>query len=222
MYTCNESPCPQASQIIQANLATIGIDVEIKQFERAVQFSKEGTKGEPFDIADEGWVADYNDPYDFINVLLDGKGIRESNNVNFSYFNDPKYNQRMEEAAGLAGEERFKNYGKLDLDIAKNASPLAAWDNDNERDFFSGADGLPAVPAGLRHGHRGDVPARVVASPTSGAPAAPAVTGAAGAATRRARGSRRRARGRLRRSRRSARPCRACARRGRSRRSSGR
>jgi ABC-type oligopeptide transport system substrate-binding subunit len=141
MYTCNQSPCPQASQIIQANLAKIGIDVEIKQFERAVQFSKEGTKGEPFDIADEGWVADYNDPYDFINVLLDGKGIRESNNVNFSYFNDPKYNQKMEQAAGLAGEDRFSTYGKLDLDIAKNASPLAAWDNDNERDFFSGRMG---------------------------------------------------------------------------------
>ena len=102
---------------------------------------KEGTKGEPFDIAFEGWVADYTDPYDFINVLLDGKAIQDSNNVNFSYFNDPKYNQKMEKAAGLGGEDRFKNYGKLDLEIAKNASPLAAWDNDNERDFFSGRMG---------------------------------------------------------------------------------
>jgi ABC-type oligopeptide transport system substrate-binding subunit len=137
LYTCNQPPCPQSAQIIQANLHAIGIDVEVKQFERAVQFSKEGTKGEPFDIADEGWVADYNDPYDFINILLFGKSIQKSNNVNFSYFNSPVYNKKMEQAAGLAGEQRFNTYGKLDLDIAKNASPLAAWDNDNERDFFS-------------------------------------------------------------------------------------
>jgi len=109
----------------------------VKQYERAVQFGKEGTRGEPFDIADEGWIADYNDPYDFINILLYGKAIQKSNNVNFSYFNDPAYNKKMEAAAGLAGEERFKRYGELDLDLAKNGSPLAAWDNDNERDFFS-------------------------------------------------------------------------------------
>jgi peptide/nickel transport system substrate-binding protein len=137
MYTCNESPCPEQAQILQANLSAIGIDAEVRQFERAVQFSKEGTKGEPFDIAFEGWTADYNDPYDFLNVLLYGKSIQKANNVNFSYFNDPKYNKKMEEAAGLTGGERYDTYGKLDLDIAKNASPLAAWDNDNERDFFS-------------------------------------------------------------------------------------
>jgi peptide/nickel transport system substrate-binding protein len=137
LYTCNESPCPEQAQIVQANLKTIGINVEVKQFERAVQFSKEGTRGEPFDIAFEGWNADYNDPYDFINVLLYGKSIQKSNNVNFSYFDDPAYDKKMEQAAGLSGSERFDTYGKLDLDIAKNASPLAAWDNDNSREFFS-------------------------------------------------------------------------------------
>jgi ABC-type oligopeptide transport system substrate-binding subunit len=102
-----------------------------------VQFTKQGVKGEPFDIAFDGWQADYADPFDFINVLLYGKSIQKSNNVNFSYFNDPTYNKQMEEAAGLAGAARSKAYDKLDLDIAGNAAPLVAWDNDNERDFFS-------------------------------------------------------------------------------------
>jgi peptide/nickel transport system substrate-binding protein len=137
MYTCNSSPCPETAQIVQANLKQIGINVDVKTFERAVQFTKEGTRGEPFDIAYEGWVADYADPYDFINVLLDGNSIQKSSNVNFSYFNDPSYNKKMEEAAGLSGAARSDAYGKLDLDIAKNAAPLAAWDNDNNRDFFS-------------------------------------------------------------------------------------
>jgi peptide/nickel transport system substrate-binding protein len=137
LYTCNESPCPEQAQIIQANLKQIGIDVEVKQFERAVQISKQGTKGEPFDIASDGWLADYNDPFDFINVLLYGKSIQKANNVNISYFDDPQFNKKMEEAAGLSGGERFDTYGKLDLDIARNAAPLASWDFDNNRDFFS-------------------------------------------------------------------------------------
>ena len=136
-YTCNESPCPEQAAIVQQNLKQIGIDVEVKQFERAVQFSKEGTRGEPFDIAFEGWNADYNDPYDFINVLLYGPSIQASNNVNYSYFNDPKYNKLMEQAAGLTGNKRFNTYGQLDIDLARNPAPLAAWDNDNNRDFFS-------------------------------------------------------------------------------------
>jgi peptide/nickel transport system substrate-binding protein len=137
MYTCNESPCPESAQIIQNNLQAIGIDVEVRQFERAVQFKKEGTKGEPFDIAFEGWQADYADPFDFINVLLSGDTIRAANNNNFSYFDDPQWNTKMVDASKLAGEKRYSAYGQLDADLAQGPSPLAAWDNDNERDFFS-------------------------------------------------------------------------------------
>jgi len=137
LYTCNASPCPERTQVMQQNLKAIGINVKIKEFERAVQFGKEGTKGEPFDLADEGWLADYADPFDFINVLLNGENIPATNGVNFSFFNDPTYNKKMDDAAQLSGQERYSTYGQLDADLAKNAAPLAAWDNDNQIDFFS-------------------------------------------------------------------------------------
>jgi ABC-type transport system substrate-binding protein len=137
LYTCNAGSCPERAQIIQANLAAMGIDVEIKTFERAVQFQKEGTRGEPFDIADEGWIADYPDPYDFINILLDGNNIQATNNVNFSYFNEPEWNQKMVEAAKLAGDERYERYGQLDIELARDAAPWAATFISNNRDFFS-------------------------------------------------------------------------------------
>jgi peptide/nickel transport system substrate-binding protein len=137
MYTCNESPCPESGQIVQNNLKAIGIDVELRQFARAVQFKKQGTKGEPFDIAFDGWQADYADPFDFINILLSGDTIRAANNNNFSYFNDPQWNKKMTDASRLAGEKRYAAYAQLDADLAQGPAPLAAWDNDNERDFFS-------------------------------------------------------------------------------------
>ncbi len=137
LYTCNAGSCPKRSQIVQRDLAEIGIDVEIKQFERAVQFEKEGTRGEPFDIADEGWIADYPDPFDFLNILLSGDSIQAKHNDNFAYFDDPEFNRKLREAARLTGDERFSTYGDLDAEIARDGAPLAGYHNDNNRDFFS-------------------------------------------------------------------------------------
>lgn len=137
LYTCNESPCPERAQLIQANLREIGIDVEIKQFPRAVQFTKEGVRGEPFDIADEGWIADYADPSNFIIKLLHGSTIQAENNTNFSYFDDPEYNRKMDEAQQKTGEERDEAFAALDEDLARNAAPLVSWMVPNFIDFVS-------------------------------------------------------------------------------------
>ena len=94
-------------------------------------------RGEPFDIADEGWIADYADPSNFIIKLLDGRTIQAENNVNFSYFNDDEYNRKMDEAQQKTGEERDEAFGALDEDIARNAAPLVAWSVPNNIDFVS-------------------------------------------------------------------------------------
>jgi peptide/nickel transport system substrate-binding protein len=137
MYTCNQAPCPERAQLVQSNLKAIGIDVEIRQFPRQVQFAKEGNRGEPFDIADEGWIADYPDGYSFLNKLLDGRTIQKTGNVNFSYFNDPEYNRKLDEAAALSGDAREAAYARLDIDLNRNAVPLVAWMVPNNIDFFS-------------------------------------------------------------------------------------
>ena len=109
---------------MQFNLRQIGIDVEIKTYDRVVQHEKAATRGEPFDITIEGWGADYADPYNFLNVLLDGTRIQATNNVNTSYFNEPAYNPRMEQAARLSGDARYTAYAKLDADITRDRAPL--------------------------------------------------------------------------------------------------
>jgi oligopeptide transport system substrate-binding protein len=98
-----------------------------------VQFQKEGNRGEPFDIADEGWLADYADPYDFINVLLSGENIHDTNNNNFAYFNSPSYNKLMDQAQQLSGSARYNAYGSLDINIMKNAAPWAPRSNATNR-----------------------------------------------------------------------------------------
>ena len=50
-----------------------------------------------------GWFADYPDPVDFINILLDGANIPSQNNVNLALMDVPKFNDRMRQAARLTG-----------------------------------------------------------------------------------------------------------------------
>lgn len=135
-YCANSAPAPATCQIVKSNLGEIGLDMEIKPFPRAVQFTKTGTRGEPFDLTLEGWHMDYFDPYDFI-FLLDGTTIRPANNVNFSYFNSPAYNRKIAAASALVGQGRYRAFGNLDIDLAKNAAPLASYITDNTRMLMS-------------------------------------------------------------------------------------
>jgi peptide/nickel transport system substrate-binding protein len=133
MYTFNTGRGPAIAQSVQFNLKQIGIDVEIKQFDRVVQHTKAATRGEPFDIMLEGWGMDYPDPSNFINVLLDGRRLQAENNVNVSYFNDAAYNKKMDSANALSGQDRLTAYGLLDRDLMKNAAPVAPYIATNAR-----------------------------------------------------------------------------------------
>jgi ABC-type transport system substrate-binding protein len=137
LYIANRGSAPLRAQIIQFNLKQIGLNVNPHLFARAVQFDKEGTRGEPFDLGDDGWLADYADPYDFINVLLSGSNIHDSNNNNLAYFNDPTFNKQMAQAALLSGAARYKAYGNLDVNISKNNPAWASRANSNNRILVS-------------------------------------------------------------------------------------
>jgi ABC-type oligopeptide transport system substrate-binding subunit len=75
------------------------------------------------DIARSGWCADYNDAFDFINVLLDGRTIQDSNNVNFAYLNNAQFNAKMTAASKLLGDARAAAYAKLDLEAMRDLAP---------------------------------------------------------------------------------------------------
>jgi ABC-type transport system substrate-binding protein len=137
MYAFNVSFGPTVAQVVQFNLRQIGIDVEIRQYDRVVQHEKMATRGEAFDIGHEGWGADYADPSNFLNVLLDGKRIQATNNVNTSYFNNAAFNRKLEAASRLYGSARLRAYGNLDAEVFRTQAPMAPYINTNARIFAS-------------------------------------------------------------------------------------
>jgi YVTN family beta-propeller protein len=130
LYTLDTYPASEQAQIVKNDLARIGIEVQIHTLPSSAFFAQLATPGAPFDLASDGWEADYPDPDDFLNGLLDDR-------TNGPTFEDPLSQRRLAAAQRLSGPERYLTYGALDLDLARTAAPLAAFGNDSSHDFFS-------------------------------------------------------------------------------------
>jgi ABC-type oligopeptide transport system substrate-binding subunit len=137
LYSGNTAVGQNLAQVFKYNLTQIGCNVTVKLFQGFQIYIAAGTKGEPFDAVFAGWFADYADPYDFIDILLNGQNIHESNNNNLAYFNNASVEKAMGAANALSGDKRYSAYQKLDLGITKNYAPWAAYENRKTREFVS-------------------------------------------------------------------------------------
>jgi ABC-type oligopeptide transport system substrate-binding subunit len=141
-YRTNSASNIAQSQIVRRDLISLGFksgDINMKGFSGADLYDAMGHRNTDLDMGTNmGWCSDYPDPYDWINILLHGgSSIQAENNVNYSYFNDPKWNKKMESAAKLVGPNRLKVYGQLDLDVMNQAAPMAVERTYNNRYIFS-------------------------------------------------------------------------------------
>ena len=130
LYTLNYAPGPELAQIVKNDLNAIGLHVQIMKFPTDTLFSRLAKPDEPFDLSYAGWAADYPDPSQMLNTLLDGS-------AGIPALHDPAYQRRLAATAQLSGPQRYLTYGALDLDLARNAAPLAAYGNTSSHDFFS-------------------------------------------------------------------------------------
>jgi ABC-type transport system substrate-binding protein len=137
-FTCNDASCRSRAEAVQAALAAIGLDVRIRTFFGAdVSARRVSTRGERFDLADGFWQPEYPDPHGFFERLLSGRSLQRIGNVNLSYFSDARLDRRLDRLAHLSGEARYAAFGDLDVDVARNLAPLAAYANLNARAFVS-------------------------------------------------------------------------------------
>jgi ABC-type oligopeptide transport system substrate-binding subunit len=146
LWASNAGTAPLQAQLVQYNLKQIGIDAEVKLLPRAQQFTNAGNpQTATFDMTIERWGADYADPYDFINVLLDGKQVTQPQHNDYAYFNVAKYNKEMMAASLLVGSARGTAYATLDASMMKNDPPWAPLVNSNDRSFMSGRLGCITI-----------------------------------------------------------------------------
>jgi peptide/nickel transport system substrate-binding protein len=109
------------AQVVAGNLRKIGIEVRIKEFKAPT-----GSLARvPFDITIADWIADYLDPYDFINVLFRGGKANTPASQNSEAYHDPRFDARMDAAAAMTGPARYAAYARLDADLMRVGAPIA-------------------------------------------------------------------------------------------------
>jgi peptide/nickel transport system substrate-binding protein len=108
LYTVDNPGDVAQAQILQRNLKAIGLELEVRQFPATLYFEKLATPGEPFDLARVGFT-DLTDPVYLHTLFADLP---------------PKYKRLLDRAARLTGEERYRAYGELDVQISRDAAPM--------------------------------------------------------------------------------------------------
>ena len=138
------------AQCVAEQLAEIGLEVEIRPFAEwttsSAYLGRLGDPDEPWDMALVLWTPDFVDPYAYINRLLD---TQDAGGTNLARFDEPEYIQQMRRAARLRGADRRKAYAELDLELARNAAPIAPFLVLNEATLLSARVGCPLLRPAL-------------------------------------------------------------------------
>jgi YVTN family beta-propeller protein len=136
LYTCDLPHCLRQARVISSNLKPLGLDVDVEQFESLDLIERAVKRGARYDIIAAHWIADYADPSDFLNVLLD-QDIKPTGNTNFSYYTDLGLARKLDVVARLSGPGRYRAYEALATEVARDAAPWVAYAVGTSREFFS-------------------------------------------------------------------------------------
>ena len=93
------------AQVAEFNLKQVGFKVNDVPTPATNYYQVIQTKGTTYNfVTNGGWCADYFDPFDYLNVLFDGRKIQAANNNNYAYFNNcVASTQGLDHASSLSG-----------------------------------------------------------------------------------------------------------------------
>jgi peptide/nickel transport system substrate-binding protein len=140
-YTRDDTLGLSHGAIVRADLARIGLDVQVKPFPTNVLFAELLPKrGEPFDI---GWICFLNIAPDALslNGWFDGRTLNQPEHFNFSHFDSAKVNRRLDKVSRLIGPAFNRAYGELDIELAREYAPAVTYAYTNELTFVSARTG---------------------------------------------------------------------------------
>jgi ABC-type transport system substrate-binding protein len=146
LYGYTAEPTPREVAVVQQQLAQIGITCELDLGEAVGYTSMAGDTSRRIPFGYYAWTADYVDPSNFIDVLLNGLRITPKNNLNLSLFNDPDVNAMIHAATREPdGAKRIAMWNRIDRMIMERA-PIAPLHHQLESRLYG-----PALGGWYRH-----------------------------------------------------------------------
>jgi YVTN family beta-propeller protein len=133
LYTCTNPNCARNAQTLEQNLAAIGIELEVRQLPEAALFNVPADPSAGYDLITLGWIADWADPFNFINALFAAGSEFRSPAISLP----AALEARIAAAARLTGTRRLHAYARLDRDLAAGPAPAAAVANGTIKHLFA-------------------------------------------------------------------------------------
>ncbi len=111
----------KAAQSIQQDLKDAGMSVSLKAMPYAEMKAQAGKrKSAPLSI--NGWLQDFPDPANFLDVLFNQKSITPVSSVNRAFYSNPKVNELLDKAAVETNRaERLAMYQQIEKQIVTDA-----------------------------------------------------------------------------------------------------
>jgi ABC-type oligopeptide transport system substrate-binding subunit len=126
------------AQVAEFNLKAVGFKTNDVPTPATNYYQVIQTRGTTYNfVTNGGWCADYFDPFDYLNVLFDGRKIQANNNNNYAYFNNASFNAGLDHAASLSGAARAAAYAKLDQELMVKYAPVVPYLISTNRYFVS-------------------------------------------------------------------------------------
>jgi peptide/nickel transport system substrate-binding protein len=139
MIADNMPPASNTATAFEAQMAKIGIKVNLRQLPHSIANSKfcSVPKSGYAMCPNLGWGKDFYDSQSMIDPIFNGKNLIPSGNTNYAQFNDPKINAAIEKAKTLTDPAaRAKAWGAIDKTTTSLAL-LDVWLWDNQVNFAS-------------------------------------------------------------------------------------
>jgi peptide/nickel transport system substrate-binding protein len=134
MFGDNIPPAKNTVEAVQSELATIGINVTLREVPRATLLSKycEVPKAAVAICPTLGWSPDFLDGQGMIDATFNGKNIVPVGNTNMSQANDPTLNKEMDAAELITDPAaRATAWANVDKGVTSQAFVIPfLWDNE--------------------------------------------------------------------------------------------
>ena len=128
LYGWTVEPGPRLLQVIQQQLAEVGIEAVLDLGETAGYTSMAQDTSNHIAFGIYSWFADYVDPSNFLDVLFNGRRITPTNNLNLSMLDDPETNALIEAALPVMDPaeraERWNRVNERIMDLAPVATTI--------------------------------------------------------------------------------------------------
>jgi ABC-type transport system substrate-binding protein len=124
LYGMTPEPVPRMLTLIQQNLADVGIRAELDLGEAVAYTGMAENVSNHVPFGYYAWYADYVDPSNFFDVLLNGERIQPTNNLDLSMFDDHGINAAIHRAMAATGDStRARLWHQIDERVM-DAAPV--------------------------------------------------------------------------------------------------